>query len=66
MSDYYSDLLEYASEIKILAVGFITRMKIPPSIIASQTCIRIYTRYLEGPNSQIQKGQWFLGEEVRV
>lgn len=41
MSDCYSDLLECVSEIRILTVGFITRMKIPPSIIASQTCIRV-------------------------
>lgn len=38
MSDSYSDLLEYASEIRILTIGLITKVKIPQSIKASQTC----------------------------
>lgn len=41
MSDSYSDLLEYASEIRILTIGLITKVKIPPSIRASQTCMSL-------------------------
>lgn len=50
MSDSYSDLLEYASEIRILTVGLITKVKIPQNIRASQTCIRVYLY------KKIQKG----------
>ena len=41
MSDSYSDLLEYASEIRILTIGLITKVKIPQSIRASQTCMSL-------------------------
>lgn len=42
MPDSYSDLLDYASENRMLTVGFITKVKIPQSIRISQTCIRVY------------------------
>lgn len=42
MPDSYSDFLDYASEIRMLTVGLITKVKIPQSIRISQTCIRVY------------------------